>query len=710
MGLTVASVGRGSLREGIQAPLPEGCVPVALAGNPNVGKSTLFNCLTGMKQHTGNWPGKTVAVACGLCSGEKGDYMLVDLPGTYSLRARSAEEEIARDHICFGGARAVAVVCDGGCLERNLPLALQVMETAPRVLLCVNLMDEAERKGVHVDLEELSRRLSVPVVGISARDKKSRGLFMAALEELAGAPEREERFSVRYPPALEAAAEKLLPGVERAAAGRLPARWLSLRLLEGDEKLIEKAEVCLEGALEESGLLQTARKLRRELEAGDRERTEDMLSAGLVNTAEELCRGLVKSSGQGDRRDRKLDKLLTGRLWAFPLMLLLLALIFYISIVGANYPSRWLSALLMGFEPRLTGFLVWLGAPPWLQGLLSQGAYRVLAWVVSVMLPPMAIFFPLFTLLEDAGYLPRVAYNLDGAFRRCGSCGKQALTMCMGFGCNAAGAVGCRIIDSRRERLLALLTNSFVPCNGRFPTLIAMISMFFVAERAGALGPALSALMLTGLIAFAVLMSLAATKLLSRTLLRGLPSSFVLELPPYRRPQIGRVLLRSVFDRTLYVLGRAAAVAAPAGALLWLTANMSVNGQSIISLLSAWLEPLGRFMGLDGVILLAFILGFPANEIVLPIIIMIYTAQGSLTELGELGQIRLLLSQNGWTWCTALCVMVFSIMHWPCSTTLLTIKKESGSLKWSAAAFLLPTAAGFVCCTLISALYRLAAA
>ena len=421
-----------------------------------------------------------------------------------------------------------------------------------------------------------------------------------------------------------------------------------------------------------------------------------------------MCAGAVSL----DRRrygdfDRRLDKLLTGRWLGYPLMLLLLALVFYISLVGANYPSQWLSGLLFGLEAPLNRLFAALSAPEWLRGLVVDGAYRVLAWVVSVMLPPMAIFFPLFTLLEDSGYLPRIAYNLDSPFKRCRACGKQALTMCMGFGCNAAGVVGCRIIDSERERLLAVLTNAFVPCNGRFPTLISLLTMFFIGSAMGGGAGILSALGLTGLIAFSIAASLLATRLLSATLLKGSPSSFVLELPPYRAPQIGRVIISSVFDRTLFVLGRAAAVAAPAGALLWVCANLSVGGQSLISLLSSFLDPLGRFMGLDGVILLAFILGFPANEIVFPIIIMIYTAGGSLAELGELAAVKALLLQNGWSWVTALCMLIFTVMHWPCSTTLLTVKKETGSLKWTAAAALLPTAAGFVCCSLIAALARL---
>jgi ferrous iron transport protein B len=322
------------------------------------------------------------------------------------------------------------------------------------------------------------------------------------------------------------------------------------------------------------------------------------------------------------------------------------------------------------------------------------------------MLPPMAIFFPLFTLLEDLGYLPRVAFNLDKSFKRACACGKQALTMCMGFGCNAAGVVGCRIIESPRERLIAMITNNFVPCNGRFPTLIAIITMFFAAA-AGPLGSAVSALGLVGVILIGIFMTLLVSKLLSKTLLKGLPSSFTLELPPYRKPQILRVIGRSLLDRAMFVLGRAAAVAAPAGLVIWMMANVDINGLSLLAHAAGFLDPFARLLGLDGVILMAFILGFPANEIVIPLVILSYMATGSLTELSSLTELRALLISHGWTWLTAVCVMLFSLMHWPCGTTCWTIRKEAQSWKWTAVSFLVPTAAGIVICFIIASLARL---
>ncbi len=429
-----------------------------------------------------------------------------------------------------------------------------------------------------------------------------------------------------------------------------------------------------------------------------------VVAAAVAKAAEQLCRGVVTQSVTAHTdTDRRIDRVLTGKRLGYPLMLLLLAAVFWLTMVGANYPSSWLSALLFWGQDRLSELFTFLGAPAWLHGAVVLGAYRVLAWVVSVMLPPMAIFFPLFTLLEDVGYLPRVAYNLDHAFHRCRACGKQALTMSMGFGCNAAGVVGARIIDSPRERLLATVTNAFVPCNGRFPTLIAVLTMFFVGT--GGSASVWSAVLLTALIVGSIGMTFLVTRLLSVTVLKGVPSAFVLEMPPYRKPQVGRVIVRSLFDRTLFVLGRAAAVAAPTGLLLWVLANVTVSGGTLLQHGAAFLDPFARWMGMDGVILLAFILGFPANEIVLPIVLMSYLAEGTLTQTPGIQAMRELLVANGWTWQTAVCVLLFMLFHWPCSTTLLTIKKETGSVKWTVLAALLPTAIGMGLCMLFTALF-----
>ena len=679
---------------------------IALAGNPNVGKSTVFNGLTGMNQHTGNWPGKTVANTQGYCSTANQSYVLVDLPGTYSLMAHSTEEEAARDFICFGNPDAVVVVCDATCLERNLNLVLQIIEMTSNVIVCVNLMDEAKHKQIHIDLEALSQRLGVPVVGTSAHNKKSLCALTTALDDLfteSLSDTLPPRLQLLYPAPVEQAIAVLEPAIKEHLGNVFNSRWLSLRLLEHDKTLMQEITAFddLTSLLHEAQTILDSAVI-------DQNAFKDIIVSTLVNTAHNICLDAVTFAGDDyNSFDRKADHILTSKWAGYPIMLCLLALIFWLTIAGANYPSGLIAGGLFWVQERLTDFFQYLQTPDWLHGIFVLGIYRVVAWVVSVMLPPMAIFFPLFTLLEDSGYLPRIAYNLDKPFKCCCACGKQALTMCMGFGCNAAGVIGCRIIDSPRERLLAILTNNFVPCNGRFPTLIAILSMFFVTVGTGVLSSLLSAVLLTFVISFGIFMTFAVTRLLSHTLLKGVPSSFTLELPSYRRPQIGKVIVRSIFDRTLFVLGRAIAVAAPAGLLLWLLANVFVGDSSLLSHCAAFLNPFAQLIGLDGVILLAFILGFPANEIVVPIIIMAYMAQGSLLELESLTEMKALFTANGWTWCTAICTMLFSLMHWPCSTTLLTIKKETAGWKWTLLAALIPTLAGIIVCMIVAGIARI---
>lgn len=683
---------------------------VALSGNPNVGKSTLFNSLTGSSQHTGNWAGVTVSCFKGSCSSKKYNYVFADLPGTYSLMAHSAEEALARDGICFGNCDAAVVICDSTCLERNLNLVLQILETGIPAMVCVNFMDEAAKKNIRIDLPALSRELSAPVAGTTARKKRSLEHFLDRLDETVDHPDTEP-FHISYDAAVEQAISMLLPFTEPLSS-RLSPRWLALRLLENDPGLLRSLNTFLGRDLsEDDALCQAVLQARSHLDQAGifEDDLKDRIVSGIVNTAESIASRTVSLPEKPyGKRDAFWDRILTGRLAGYPAMIGLLALIFWLTITGANYPSALLSSLFFSFQEKLTAAFMAVNAPQLLHGILVLGVYRVLAWVISVMLPPMAIFFPLFTLLEDFGYLPRIAYNLDRPFQCCKACGKQALTMAMGFGCNAAGVTGCRIIDSPRERLIAILTNSFVPCNGRLPALVTLITLFFTgASSAGPISSLRPALILTFFILTGVAATFFVSRLLSATVLKGMPSSFTLELPPYRRPQIGRVIWRSILDRTLFILGRAAAVAAPAGLVIWILANVSIGDISLLARFSGYLDPIGRLMGMDGVILMAFILGLPANEIVIPIIIMTYTSQGTLIEPGNLSDLHTLLISQGWTWVTALCTMVFFLFHWPCSTTLMTIKKENGSLKWTCLAVLLPTACGVILCMAITAFSRL---
>ena len=592
---------------------------IALAGNPNVGKSTIFNSLTGLNQHTGNWPGKTVTTASGTFTYKDTEFTVIDLPGAYSLCSDSPDEKAAADYIASGEADIILIIADASCLERNLLLVRDILCVSDNIVLCVNLMDEAEKKGIRVDIKRLSDILGIPVTASSARSGE-------------GIPE----------------------------------------LLQ----MLYDYTPCLS------------------------------ITSGLPDTSCIYSQCVNLRSSEPHITDRKIDRIVTSKLLGFPIMIMMLIIIFWLTMSGANYPSAALSSLFAWTGEKIRYFLNCISLSPAIVSLIMDGIYTTLTWVISVMLPPMAIFFPLFTILEDSGYLPRIAFNLDNAFKSCGAHGKQALTMCMGFGCNACGVTGCRIIESPCERLIAVLTNCFVPCNGRFPALITLI-LIFLAPAFGAFSSVMAGVILTFFIISGIIVTLLVSRILSKTLLKGIPSSFVLELPPYRRPQFRSIIIRSLLDRTLFVLGRAVVVAAPAGAIIWLTANIEAGDTSILNHMTAFLEPFGRAIGVDGVIITAFILGFPANEIVIPVMLMCYMSTGTLTDYTSLSQLHETLSGCGWTIQTAFCVLTLCMFHFPCGTTCLTIKKETGSLRWTALAFIIPTVTGICLCFLLNTLFHI---
>ena len=706
---------------------------VALAGNPNVGKSTIFNSLTGMHQHTGNWTGKTVANAIGETIINDKEFTFVDIPGTYSIMSNSEEEEIARDYICFGNPDATVIVVDSTCLERNLNLVYQIMEITDNTIVCVNLLDEAKKKKIKIDLKKLEDLLGVPVVGTIAREKQTLENLKNTIYRVCEGEIRPHTKTVIYEQEIEENLEKIVEkldtdllvneylekrnivteiGVKKNKISKKLCRWIAIKLIDGEEKILKSIQENLEIDLEEQGIQQSVIEAKENLETREinSKNFKDKIVADIMKKAEETSKEVCTFKNKNYReRDLKIDKILTSKIFGIPIMILFLGLIFWITIVGANYPSEWLFSVFNWLQDKLIYFANYIHCPTWLSDMLINGVYKTLTWIVAVMLPPMAIFFPLFTILEDLGYLPRIAFNMDGFFKKACCSGKQMITMCMGFGCNACGVTGCRIIDSPRERLIAILTNNFVPCNGRFPFLITIATIFIAGAFAGGNGfiaSILSTFAVIIVIIFGIFLTLITSKILSKTILKGMPSSMVLELPPYRKPQFGKILVRSIFDRTLFVLGRAISVAAPAGLVIWLMANVGIDGQSLLSIIANFLNPFAKLMGLDGYILTAFILGIPANEIVLPIILMCYLKGGTLVNIEDTIQIGQILIQNGWTMLTAMNVMLFTILHFPCATTLLTIKKETGSWKWTAISFAIPTVYGIVLCMLTNLVYN----
>ncbi len=673
---------------------------VLLMGNPNVGKSTVFNEITGSHQHTGNWTGKTVDTAAGEYYYKFNTYELIDLPGTYSLLSSSEEERLARDYLCFEDYDCVVCVADATNLLRNLNLVLQVIEVTDKVVLLLNLCDEAKKKNITIDTAYLSKSLGVPVVKSTARSGKGINELLEQVHLISNGTQVNNAATLFYSNQIESAVNQVKRELKKTMDTDKNYRFFALRLIENDESFNQSFKEHFGEDVLNKGALRAALNSAKSELGKFGVNVIKSITQTLFNKTNAIAEAaVIKLPSKKERLEQHLDKILLGKYTSIPVMLVLFGVVLWITIAGSNYPSDALRGVFDDFELWLAGSLLNVGVPEIFVSLVVNGILRVLLWVVAVMLPPMAIFFPLFALLEDFGVLPRIAFNLDGAFERCGACGKQALTTCMGYGCNAVGVTGARIIDSPRERLLAIITNSLTPCNGRFPLLIAVISMFFCSNSI------VSALILLALIAFSMLMTFGVSKILTATVLKGVASSFVLELPAYRKPKFLKLMGDTIREKIIFVLLRAAVIAAPAGLIIWILANISVGDISLLCKISQLLDPVGRFIGLDGVMLLAFILGFPANEIVIPIALMAYLSTGEMGDYASLESLKTILVDHGWTWVTALCTCIFSMFHFPCSTTLLTIWKETKSVKWTLMSVITPLAAGVAVCAIIKLIF-----
>lgn len=644
---------------------------ILLVGNPNVGKSSIFNILTHSHEHTGNWTGKTVKLARKNIINT--NYTLIDLPGIYSLSSLSDEEIVAKDTLLFEQYEKIIYVMDSSNIEKNLHLLLQILEINKNIILCLNMVDELDIKGIKINDKKLSEILDIKVIRCSA--SKNIGI-----KELIESLDEESKSSYNY--IYDYNIEKGISDIFEYLTNQFKSRFIALKLLEKDITLVDSIKTKYKLDIID-------KDIQNYLMHVNSEEISDSVSNLLNNISKNIYNEVVEISKE--KEIGTIDKIFSKKIYALPIMFTIMFGIFFITIVLANYPSELLSLIFNKFEICLVNLSNILKIPSYIYEPIIYGIYRVVSFIVSVMFPPLVIFFFLFTYAEESGILPRLAFNFDKVFKCSGCHGKQALTICSGFGCNACAIVGSRIIDSKRDKLIAILTNSFIPCNGRFPMIIALITMFFTNSN----NKLQVSLYLTLFVILAILISLLTSFILSKTLLKGYNGFFILELPDYKKVKFKKVLKNSLIYKSLSILKKAVLVSIPCGIIIYFMTNTTIGNLSLFKIASNFLEPFGKLLGLDGVILLSFFLALPANEIVLPIIIMGYLGSKNVPMISNYLTIKEVLINNSWTYMTALSTILFSIMHFPCGTTLATIKSEVGT-KWMIYSFFIPLVTGIL--------------
>ena len=656
---------------------------VVLLGNPNVGKTSIFNALTKSNEHTGNWTGKTVDFANKKYTYNKQIYNLIDLPGTYSLYSYSKEEEVTRDYIYFEKYDTILIVIDSTLLERNMNLVLETLEINKNAILCLNLIDLANKKGINIDTKKLEKELGIPVIKVCSNNKKDITRLKKVIEK--NINKKSNPYTLQYSKEINKCIRKINKEIDN--------KELSKLLLQNNKNLNDI--IYKKYNLDKEKIENIISNCNLYLEKKDINYNEERLIL-INNTSNIIANNVCNSSNY---KIPLLDKIFNSKLLGIPFLLLILLIILWITIIGSNYPSSLLFNLLFKFNNYLSNFLITINTPAIIHNIIINGILKTLFWVISVMLPPMIIFFPLFAILEESGILPRIAFNTDKIFKNCNCHGKQSLTMCMGLGCNVCGVNACRIIDSKKERLIAIITNSFIPCNGRFPSLITIITMFLVT---GSLVNIKVGIILALFLILSFVITLLISKLLSKTLLKGYSSSFILEMPSFKKTRLKKIIVDTFIEKIFVILKRAILITIPTGIIIWLLSNININYINILSYITNFLDPIAKIFNIDGTILFAILLSFPANEIIIPIILMSYLNGTSLMEYESIKELKEIFVNNGWTIKTAISTLILIMFHFPCSNTLISIKKETNSIKWTIISFILPFIIGLLLCLIIS--------